>query len=109
MLEAVPNGDDAGWLLPNANCEDGTEDVGVVIEEGLSKGDAIAGGLLAPNENEVFCAAGPKVPVGVLGCAPKGLACEGAPKTEAFCAALLAPNPSGEGLAGCVEKLNDGC
>jgi nucleoid-associated protein YgaU len=57
LLEAAPNGDDAGWLPPNANCEVGTEDVGVVIEEGLSKGDATAGGLLAPNENELFCAA----------------------------------------------------
>lgn len=57
LVEAVPNGDDAGWLPPNANCEVGTEDVGVVIEEGLSKGDPTAGGLLAPNENELFCAA----------------------------------------------------
>jgi hypothetical protein len=56
LLEAVPNGDDVGWLLPKANCEVGTEDVGVVIE-GLSKGDATAGGLLAPNENVLFCAA----------------------------------------------------
>lgn len=57
LLDGAPNGDAAGWLLPNANCEVGTEDVGVVVEEDLSKGDATAGGLLAPNEKALFCAA----------------------------------------------------
>lgn len=78
-MVAAPNGEAVGWLDPNAN--GAVVDVGVVAAAGLLNGD----GWL-PNVNPVFCGADgcPNTVVGVVGCAPKGLGCAGAPKADAF-------------------------
>lgn len=108
-LDAVPKAEAGGCVLPNENCEVGPVAFGAVMPAGLSNGEADDAGALAfPNENPVFCAAGgcPNAPaVGVVGCAPKGLGCEAAPNTDVLGAAF-APNPSGDGFAGCAPKVN---